>query len=331
MSFALLPDGYKGWCAPAVFEAVRLIRSRRLEWFMTSCPPYSVHVIGLFVKLLTGARWVADFRDPWMTTGWKRMYPTSAASNRIEAWLERRVVERADLVVFNVDRLRNAYRQRYSHVPADKFVYIPNALPFAPASEPVQKFDRFTITYTGSLYVGRSPQPLFRALSQLIRAGLVARDALSVKLVGHCRHIDGAPTSEVIDRHGLSGVVEVHDQVPYADAVALVRRSHLALLLAPNLPYQIPAKVYDYLSAGTRILGIAEEGGTADILKETGAGVAFAEDDIDGIAAFITAELAGSQQPATPLSLTRFGVQYLTDELVVHMTRIDGRLAERYA
>ena len=35
-------------------------------------------------------RWIADFRDPWMTTGWKRVYPTCALSMRIEAWLRGR-------------------------------------------------------------------------------------------------------------------------------------------------------------------------------------------------------------------------------------------------
>jgi hypothetical protein len=324
MSFALLPDGTRGWCVPAVAQAVRMIRRYRLDWFMTSCPPYSVHLIGLGVRQLTSARWIADFRDPWMTTGSKRLYPTCAASWTIESWLERRVIERADLVVFNVERLRNAYRDRYSHVPPDKFVFIPNAI--ATSGQPGEappKFDRFTICYTGSLYVGRSPEPVFRAVSRLIQSGSVARDAIRILLVGQCDSIDGTPTETVIRNSGLESNVELRNYVPYGEAFDLVRRSHLALLLAPNLPYQIPAKVYDYLGAGTRILAIAEDGGTADMLNGTRAGSAFSSEDVDGIAAFILDELGATSSPAcAPMSLARYDVNRITKDLMDHLSRV---------
>ncbi len=326
MSFAFLPDGEKGWCVPAVVEAAQQIRRHRLHWFMTSCPPYSVHLVGLMVRALTGARWIADFRDPWMTTGSKRLYPTCAASLAIESWLERRVVEQADLVVFNVARLRDAYRARYADVPADKFVFIPNAITAVSSDAALQTFERFTICYTGSLYVGRSPEPVFQAISRLIHAGALRPEAIRVLLVGQCRFIDGTPTDQVVRRYGLESIVEVRDFVPYAEAFELVRMSHLALLLAPNLPYQIPAKVYDYLGAGTRILAIAEEGGTADLLRETGAGSAFASDDVDGIATFILDEL-GSTAPSGPreMSLDRLEAGFLTKQLVGHLSQVSKR------
>jgi hypothetical protein len=322
MSFAFLPDAEKGWCVPAVIRAVRTIRRRRLGWFMTSCPPYSVHVIGLAVKKLSGARWVADFRDPWMTTGSKRLYPTCTASIAIESWLERRVIENADIVVFNVERLRDAYRARYSHVTPEKLVFIPNAIatPAAPGT-PVRKYDRFTICYTGSLYVGRSPEPVFEAVARLIRERTVAPDAIRIVLVGQCRSIDGMPTESVARRHGVESVVEVHDHVPHAQAFEMIQKSHLALLLAPNLPYQVPAKVYDYLGAGARILAVAEEGGTADLLKETGSGSAFRADNVDGIAAFILEELGhGVRSAHRPASLDRYDVVRITSDLVNHLS-----------
>jgi glycosyltransferase involved in cell wall biosynthesis len=283
-----------------------------------------VHVIGLAVKALSGARWVVDYRDPWMTTGSKRLYPTCAASIAIESWLERQVIENADLVVFNVERLRNAYRARYSHVPADKFVFIPNAIAVRPQTEPARKYDRFTICYTGSLYVGRSPVPIFDAVSRLVEEGAVPRDAIRITLVGQCRFIDGVPTEAVIRQRGLESTVEVHDHLPFAEAFEMVRRSHLALLLAPNLPYQIPAKVYDYLGAGTRILAIAEEGGTADLVRESGAGAAFAGDDVEGIAAFILEEFRGGAHTRRPVPLDRYHVGRITRDLVDHLDRVVG-------
>ena len=45
------------------------------------------------VKWITGARWIADFRDPWMTSGGKGLFSTCAASLAIERWMERTVTE----------------------------------------------------------------------------------------------------------------------------------------------------------------------------------------------------------------------------------------------
>jgi len=322
-SFLLLPDFERGWICPAILAAIRVVRRHRIGWIVTSCPPYSVHLIGLAVKLLAGTRWVADFRDPWMTTGSKRLYPTCALSIRIESWLERKVMEKADLVVFNVERLRNAYRARYVDVAADKFVFIPNGIR-ARATGTIPKYDTFTLSYTGALYVGRSPEPVFQALSRLIQKGTVAPQGVRIKLVGQCRTINGTPTSAVIRKYGLESVVDVQDSVPRNEALEIVRRSHLALLFAPNLPFQIPAKVYDYLGAGTRILAIAEDGGTADLVRDTDAGRTFSAEDVEGITAFIHDEMISrrSMNGSHAASLLRFDLRNITEELVGHLDRI---------
>lgn len=330
LSFLVLPDRERGWIVPAVTAAVRRIRRDRIQWIMTSCPPYSGHLVGLLVKLLTGARWVADFRDPWMTTGSKRLFPTSAASKRIESWLERKVIENAELVLFNVERLRNAYRARYRHVAPEKLVFIPNAVSprVSTGSESRSKYEVFTLSYTGSLYLGRSPEPVCRALAQLISEGKIGTDDVRLLLVGHCREVDGVPTAVVARKYGLESVVEVRDPVPYDEAMEIVSRSHLAMLYAPDLPFQIPAKVYDYLSTGTRILAIAQDGGTADLIRDTESGRAFSPHEIDGIAAFIHAEMTARRSGSefvSAASLARFDARHITEELAGYL----GRPAER--
>jgi glycosyltransferase involved in cell wall biosynthesis len=332
LSFLVLPDRERGWILPATLAAVRRVRDRRIPWIVTSCPPYSTHLIGLGVKTLTGTRWVADFRDPWMTTGSKRLYPTCAVSRAIESWLERKVVERADLVLFNVERLRNAYRSRYRHLSPDKFAFIPNAVAAGPAPEtPVAKYDAFTLAYTGSLYLGRSPEPVWHAVSRLIESGTIQPEGIRIKLVGQCRDVDGLPTAELARRYGLESVTEICDPVPYRQAIDIVRRSHVALLFAPNLAYQIPAKAYEYLALGTPILAIAGEGGTADLIRETGAGRAFPPEDVDGIMGFIQQELEASRsrngRPAGQ-SLARYDARRLTEELVGHLDRIEALAPE---
>jgi glycosyltransferase involved in cell wall biosynthesis len=325
-SFVAFPDFERGWIIPAILAAIRRIQRHRIEWIMTSCPPYSVHLIGLAVKIITGTRWVADFRDPWMTTGWKRTYPTCALSIRLESWLEKKVIEKADLLLFNVDRLKNAYRKRYAHVPGEKFVFIPNGIAPRALEEMAQvtKYECFTLSYTGSLYVGRSPEPVFQAISRLIQEGKTTHEAVRIKLVGHCRTVEGIPTDSLIRKYGLESSVEVHDPLPYTEAMEIVRRSQLALLFAPHLPYSIPAKVYDYLGAGVRILAIAEDGGTSDLICSTGSGRAFPSEDVEGIKDFIYHEMTGqrSTNRSHAAGLARFDVRRITEELASHLNRI---------
>jgi hypothetical protein len=108
----------------------------------------------------------------------------------------------------------------------------------------------------------------------------------------------------------------------------LVARSHLALLLAPDLPFQIPAKVYDYLSEGTRILAIADDGGTADLVRETGAGESFSSQDVSRIAAFIHREMVSRRSTADGFTsaLRRFDVRRITEELVDHLGRASAMI-----
>jgi hypothetical protein len=104
----------------------------------------------------------------------------------------------------------------------------------------------------------------------------------------------------------------------------IVRRSQLALLFAPRLPYQIPAKVYDYLGAGVRILAIAEDGGTSDLIRNTGSGQAFPSEDVEGIKDFIYQEMTrrGSTYRSHAADLARFDVRRITEELASHLNRI---------
>jgi hypothetical protein len=103
----------------------------------------------------------------------------------------------------------------------------------------------------------------------------------------------------------------------------IIRRSHLALLLAPRLPFQIPAKAYDYLGTGVRILALAEDGATADLIRDTASGRAFAPGDVDGIEAFLSAEMSGrgAAGPAQKAALARFDARRITEELARHLDR----------
>ena len=287
--FMALPDWERNWVLPAVVRGIREIRKEKIGVVLTSGPPHSVHLIGLIIKLFVKVRWVADFRDPWMTPFNKQLYPTCRLSNAIEAGLERAVFSNADLVSATTLNLTHLYETVWGDLPGTRIKFLPNGFDEADfhALGRLKKYERFTITYTGSIYLGRDPEPLFQAIKELLAENRLTSGDISIKLIGNCRCIGNRLTAEVAKAHGLGSVVDIFDYVSHKEALAIIKQSHVALLMAPNQPYQIPAKVYDYMATGTKILALTGKGATADIINSTGVGRAFSPDDIPGIKSYI--------------------------------------------
>lgn len=328
----LLPDTKKNWALYAAFEAIRLIRRHRIEYVLTSAPPFSVHLIGLMAKAFTDVRWIADFRDPWvesMLIGSTRV--RSKASDAIETWMESTVIRGADKVVTTTERLRDALRVRYTRLPSDKFVCVSNSIATEHfgAADSVEKYSTFTITYAGTLYFDRTPEPLFRAVGELIRAGKITDNDIRIKLVGNCQYIDGVATRSVAKRYGLERVVEVVDSVPYAEAIRIMQKSHLLLIIAPERHrLMVGAKLFDYLGSGSRILGLAEQGATADLIEATKGGRCFSLSEEAALRDYLNELIRDRRFDELKNDVEAFrhyDLRYLTGRLVAEMSALDPK------
>jgi len=289
VSFLSMPDAERNWIIPAVLRAVREIKRENIDCILTSSPPHSVHLIGYLVKSMTGVRWVADFRDPWMTTGPKRLYSTCALSKKIEQWMEKKVLHGADMVVTTTEMLCDAFKKSNDRSSTDKFWCLTNGfdMEYFARFDHLQKYDLFTLTYAGGLYYGRTPEPIFKAVKALVAEGRLDVHRIKIKLIGECAFVNGQPMSRLVSSYGLDPVVEVSGPVPYAEAIRIIAQSHVALLFAPDQPFQIPAKVFDYMGAKTAILALSKEGATADLIRSTNTGAVFAPSNEVGIKEYI--------------------------------------------
>jgi len=329
--FVLLPDEHKNWAAYAVIPAIRLIRRHHIGYILTSAPPHSVHFIGLVAKMFTRVVWIADFRDPWLEM--LRDAPPqeqSRLSDRLETWMEARVMHNADKVLTTTERMRQSMIARYPHLPAEKFLCLPNGIDMArlAGSDGEDKYGPLTIAYAGSLYLDRTPEPLFAALSELVNEGNACLDDFRIKLVGNCRTIGDIDTEAVARRFGIAPAVELIDRVPYSEAVQIMRRSHLLLVLAPpKNTLMLPAKIFDYLGSGSKLLALADGGATADLLVETDGGTCFSQNDVAGLKKYLHELLKDGAYRSLgndPASFRRYDARRLTGQLA-------AELAERCA
>jgi hypothetical protein len=271
LSLGRMPDDQIGWLVPALARGLQILRREAIDAVVTSGPPHTCHLIGLWLKRLTGKRWIAELRDPWLGNPGKPWSFRSHVSDRLEAQMEQAVVRAADAVVLLTDRSRDAFMRRYPAEPISKFVTITNGFDAQDFERlgPVAREPVFTITHIGTLYFRRSPRGFLDAVLRLIQDGKIPATGIRVVFAGDVvdGHLPEAP------RPGLAGVITATGRISHQEALAWMCRADLLCLFAQGQPEQIPAKAFEYLAAGPPILAITGEGATGDLVLKSGGSV----------------------------------------------------------
>jgi glycosyltransferase involved in cell wall biosynthesis len=268
------PDWGRGWILRAAALTRSLQRRHPFDAVVSSGPPHSGHIVALLAGAGGSSVWRVDMRDPWVHAG-------AAAVGALSSWLERSVYVRADGVITNTEAFRARLRAQDPQLDVE---YVPNGIDLSrlPAGT-VHRFPELTLVHAGSLYGRRDLNPVIEALGRFLAARPEARGRIRLKLIGNMDEPHHARVKELIARSALDGVVELLGTLPGAQALELVRRSHLALVLAQDQPVQVPAKLYECVAMGIPTLAITEStSATAGEAQRIGARVA-EPDDVDAV------------------------------------------------
>jgi len=284
LSLLYTPDEFQGWFPFALVASLRAVARHRPKCVISTGPPFTSHLVALALKGICGAKWVADFRDPW---SWREGLPaeiSSPVSDRINRSLEKIVMQRADRVVCVTPATTDRYRQLYPRLPANKWLTITNGYDMAEFAGlgPVEKPDRFTISYIGGFDFSRTPLLVLRAVGELVSAGMLDRLRVTLRFVGPCRYVGDRPVSQMIAESGLNGIAEIVGFVPRPEALKEILRANVLVLLGGTQRLSVAAKVYEYVAAGKPILAITEDGATAELIRRIGGGRVVAPNDLEG-------------------------------------------------
>jgi glycosyltransferase involved in cell wall biosynthesis len=274
----LVPDENVGWNLTAIPAAIRIVRSEGIDVVVTTSPPSSVHLVGAAVKRATGVKWVADLRDSVVA------HPHRSAERLLvrakeqgEHAVARLIVRSADAITCVSDAIADEMRERN---PTGPVLTISNGSDFDDfAGLERSPSDRFRLTHTGSFFGKRDPRPFLTALKQ---SGL---DDVVVRFLGDFRAAD-REWAESLD---LGDRLELIAYAARRRSLELQRDSEALLLLIPEAGGRgkgvLSGKVFEYLAAERPILAIVPtDGAAAGLLRDTGAGVVVAPDDVDGMA-----------------------------------------------
>jgi glycosyltransferase involved in cell wall biosynthesis len=279
-----IPDREVGWLLPAFWTGLRhRFRSGAFDVIYSSAPPWTGQLVAYLLKLALRRPWVADFRDPWGRAPWRGDRFRFAL--RASACLERRVVARTDRIVFVAGGNRDDFAAQYGAGIARKFHLVPNGCdpaeidalekPLVPAG------GRHVMLHAGSLYAGRTPVPVFKAVAQALDSGLLDRASFRLRFLG--TSLVSTDLAETCRQLRIDDVVEFVPRVPRQEGLKAILSASSLLLLQPGHTVSVPGKVYEYLAAGRPIFALAE-GETADVVRSSGIGVSVETyDDVQAI------------------------------------------------
>lgn len=259
-------------------QILRVVQRVQPHVMWSTGDPWSGLVIGGQLARRFGIPWVADFRDPW-TLSEVRSEGQWALTQTINRFCERRVLETAEVVLFQAEQTERVYQRHYAEMGL-RTTTIYNSYDPAVFEDPVElksasargasDGDRLRIGFFGR-FRSMSPASLMTdVLAEARRRHGAAAEAVEVHSFGPLNEEDARYAEE-------KGVLEHfrrQEAVPLEKALSALRQFDLLLLSTdPRRDQIIPAKLLEYLAAARPVLSFSRNPEVAEILQRTGTGL----------------------------------------------------------
>ncbi|ULA61343.1 MAG: Putative Glycosyl transferase [Nitrospira sp.] len=315
------PDRQCGWMRQAVRKLRALPEKDVPDVIFATGGPWTNFLIGNTLAEYFHRPLVLDYRDPWNCNPYYSF--NSDTLTRKSRATEAQVCQSASHVIANTEELRERLIDDYECL-RDRCTWIPNGFDretLTPAQVSQNQSDYcptssgYELCHFGTVYGKRTPRILLQAVWELFQEHQLKPEAIRLRFVGgwdttdpECEHY-----AVNLEKHGF-----LRREPPVSHSVCLreMQRSSVLLVLQPDSPLQVPAKIYEYVATGRPLLLIGGEGATANLVARHGLGVS-SPNHIARIKALLKDVTAGTQKLVPPdgARVNRFEYQSLTGEL----------------
>ena len=278
------------WAMPAFIHGLRQIRSGQIDVVYSTGGAWSAHLAGLWLKKITGVKWIVEVHDPLVIRNSPVDDGTGKSKNRdaqFRQYLEKQIIGFADFVWWFTDGALHYAKARNTNlntpVGAHGFMVLPGAEPPGGLNKDQvhQYSEHLNLCHFGSLARDRSLATVLYAINDLLKKYPQARNQIRV-------HAYGAPldalTIEAIEQFGFEDILIAHGRLekdPLTGksgrelVVEKMQTADALILLHGNDEWcaeYIPSKFYEYLWADRPIWGITHRNTQLDqMLSERGA------------------------------------------------------------
>ena len=266
----MVPDPMVFWALRSYAGLRRIIEEEQIDVIYSTFSPPSNHLLAWLLKRRTGRPWVADFRDLWTDD---YVYEGGRWRRWIDRWLEDRFLASADAVVAVTDRQRDILSAHLSD-HRDKFVTVSNGVDAADFDgldrerirETMRGADhRFVLVFTGWFLSNRVDRGLIEGVAHFADWMRKRGERFEFRVVGAISEWMKASFADC----GVDLVTTGY--LPHDRAVEHTVSADVLLLPAPsgrNGHSLIPAKVFEYLAAGSPILVVGPPNGEGQRIVE---------------------------------------------------------------
>lgn len=268
-----IPDAKIGWFVFAVRMGKHIIKIHKPDFIFSSSPPQTVQLIARRLSRWSKIPWIADFRDPWTDiyhyNSVRKTYPAVV----LDKYLERKVLQDADHIVTVSKHFSILLKQKIPQ--QNKISVIMNGYDPDDFStlKSLEKFERFTIAYSGKISEEQNPTFLWADISDLVHRRTDFKTNFQLLLMGNISQ----SIIQEIEKFGLKEHLIYTGYIHHRDVILNLSRSHILLLLVPYTQKNegiIPGKIFEYIATGNEILGIGNPNGdAADLIKTTRVGI----------------------------------------------------------
>jgi glycosyltransferase involved in cell wall biosynthesis len=306
------PDKARGWIFRAATTARQLIDTNDYSLVISSGPPHSAHIAGVLATIGRRVPHWADFRDPWTGSVRNPSLKKAAGANSPYYMLQNLVFSRVARIIVNNEGFARALGEAE---PQLTLSVVPNGVDVdVLPKRGADRFDGWSVAHVGTLYAGRSVTSVVAALRTLFDRRPDVASRFKLRLVGPMDPAHRSRFHADLAEAGIGDAVEITEWLPRADALNVLNRSHLALVLAQNQPLCVPAKLYECVGCGVPTLTIAEPG-SASARESARIGAYVADPNDVAAIAQVFEDVVNGKTPSTIQTLTPISYEGITPAL----------------
>ncbi len=278
-----IPDARVGWLLTANKAVNEIAREYKIDAVYSSSPPYTCSLIARKAKKMLDVPWVAGFRGP--STAFISSPKTWLLPKLIDQKMEFNTFNQADAVECAWEGIIKDAMSKYPALDRDKFHHVPNG--YDSSDFPVveyQRNEKFTVTYTGSLYGRRNPAGFFEAIEFLIQQGKIDPNEICLQFIGRF----GDEVEEMYEKVSFRNSIITSAYVAHRESIRFLLKSDALLLIVDESKESeeiVPGKVYEYIGVKKPIIAIAPPNSAiAALIAETNSGSVAHQSEIEKIA-----------------------------------------------
>ncbi|MBN09337.1 MAG: hypothetical protein CMC79_03060 [Flavobacteriaceae bacterium] len=277
-----IPDARVGWAEKSKKIALEIIKKNKIRTLITTGPPHSTHLVGLYVKSKMEINWLADFRDPWGELFYLKSFHRFPFSINKDLSLESNVLLKADGILTTVSK--NFHEKLQSKISVKQnFFKIYNGYDeklFYNKKEISTK--KFQLVFTGLLTNNHPYKSLLKSINKFKSINPKAK----IKII-----LSGEIAPEILKEFNKIMETDYRGYLSHIDAINLMYQANLLinfLYIQQGKSTMLSGKTLEYMATCKPILMIGDcNSEAANLLSKQKLNSTFESTEIPLITSFI--------------------------------------------